>query len=127
MSIVETISRNAGRIAGDVQLSLKRARLEGERRLLLRDHRAALETLGTRVMTLAQGGDVEIADIAAEMSAVNDRAAEVAAKQAEIDAIRADAGDATESRPRPEIESGGQAPAAGPGWDAAKRFFPGAK
>ena len=55
MSVVDQLARQASRFANDVQVSLRRARVEGERRLLQRQHRAALEDLGLRTYELDPG------------------------------------------------------------------------
>lgn len=127
MSIVESIARRAGQLAEDVQVSLKRARLEGEKRLLQRAHRTALEELGTRVMELAPAGEIRSVDLAAEMAAVAGRAEELAAKVAEIDelkeAVSGDEGSPNGEGAPAQIGPGSPAPAAGPGWAAADRFF----
>ena len=47
MTVLDSLAKQANRLASDVQASLKRARVEGERRLLQRQHRAALEELGS--------------------------------------------------------------------------------
>ena len=38
MTVLDTLAKQAGRLATDVQTSLRRARVEGERRLLQRQH-----------------------------------------------------------------------------------------
>lgn len=130
MSIVDTLSRGAGRLAEDVQHSLKRARLEGERRILMRDHRAALEALGARARALAEMGDILGADLAPEIAIVDARAAELATKVAEIDALRTERDEASHDEEKTSGDPAGigRAPAAngaGAGWDAAAKYFPG--
>ncbi len=88
MSIVDTLTRQAGRVAADIQQSVRRARLEGERRVLQRQHRAALETLGTRVFELVKSGRVAGDDLAPEIAAVEAKLMEIDAKSLEIDALR---------------------------------------
>lgn len=85
MSIIDDLSRQAGRIAGDVQSSLRRARVEGERRLLQRQHRAALEELGERAYALVASGELPEQPLAAEVAAVRAKLAEIETKAAEID------------------------------------------
>ena len=56
MTVLDSLAKQANRLAADVQTSLKRARVEGERRLLQRQHRAALEQLGERTYELVKSG-----------------------------------------------------------------------
>ena len=92
MSIFDELTRQAGRIAGDVQSSVRRARVEGERRLLQRQHRAALEELGERAYALVVAGELPREPLAAEVEIVEAKLLEIEAKAAEIDR---DAGDGT--------------------------------
>ncbi len=82
MSIIRSMTSRAGRMAGDVKGSVRRARLEGERRLLERRHRAALEALGTRVYEL-------IGDNRLSADALTPEVAEVERLLMEIDAATA--------------------------------------
>lgn len=138
MSIIDSVSRQAGRLAGDVQLSIRRARVEGERRLLQRQHRAALEELGERAYELVKAGRLPEEGLGPEVAAVDARLMELEAKAAEIDGLKPAEGD--EPPPAPSGDpvdaafpmvggAGGTAPDAGPeggpgpGWEAAGRFF----
>lgn len=129
MSVFDNLTRQAGRLANDVQSSLKRARVEGERRLLQRQHRAALEELGERTYELVRTGALPEEPVAAEIAAIESKLMELEAKVAEIDALRD-----TDSDPDPASGAPAPSPAAvaaepdsprgpGPGWDAADRFF----
>lgn len=86
MSIFSSVTHLTGRVAGDVKGSVRRARLEGERRVLERRHRGALEALGSRAYALAQDGLLTADALAPEI-------AEVQRQLAEIDAARAAMGD----------------------------------
>lgn len=88
MSIVDTFTRQAGRVAGDIQQSVRRARLDGERRVLERQHRAALEALGTRAFELVAAGRIPGGDLAPEVATVEAKLMEIDAKTAEIDVLR---------------------------------------
>jgi hypothetical protein len=89
MRVIDSLTSTAGRLAGDLQGSLRRARVEGERRLLQRQHRAALEELGLRVYELVKAGDLSEEPIAAEIAAVEGKLIEIEAKVAEIERERA--------------------------------------
>jgi hypothetical protein len=141
MSVFDNLTRQAGRLANDVQSSLKRARVEGERRLLQRQHRAALEELGERTYELVRTGVIAEEPVAAEMAGIESKLMELEAKVAEIDALRdgdaptespdgsawsgAGAGDsaraATRTAESDQESEGSSSP--GPGWEAAERFF----
>jgi hypothetical protein len=138
MQVLDTIARQANRLATDVQLSLKRARVEGERRLLQRQHRAALEELGERTYEQVKAGALPEGPISAEVAAVESKLIEIEAKVAEVDSLRAEdedeetpdegGGDApTETDPSraafPMVDGPAPAPGPGPGWEAAERFF----
>lgn len=137
MSIIDELTRQAGRIAADVQSSIRRARVEGERRLLQRQHRAALEELGERAYELVKAGTLPGDQLAVEVAAVEAKLMEIEAKAAEIDGLKEEDGAAA-----PEAEAaapaadpsatafpmvdgnGGSTPGGpGPGWEAAERFF----
>ena len=131
MTVLDTLARQASRLAADVQVSLRRARLEGERRLLQRQHRTALEELGERAYELIRAGRMPEGELAPEMSSVEGKLMEIEAKVTEIEALRADedqaAADAAD-RAFPMVgertgDAGSAGPGAGPGWDAAERFF----
>jgi len=114
MSLLDSIQQGASRVAGEVHTSVARARLEAERRLLGRQHRAALETLGQRAYELVRTGALPAEPLATEVSDVDDRLDDIEAKLAEIDALRE------------EGEGGnGSSPSGGPGWDAADEYFSG--
>jgi hypothetical protein len=145
VSILDDIARQAGRLANDVQASLRRARVEGERRLLQRQHRAALEELGERAYELVKDGTLPAEPLGAEVARVESALMEIEAKAAELDGLREEeaAGEpadvpSAETRPggAPEAEDpsrtafpmvgdtpSGRANGPGPGWDAAERFF----
>ena len=132
MTVLDSIAKQANRLATDVQTSLKRARVEGERRLLQRQHRAALEELGERAYELVRAGTIPEEPLAAEVGAVESKLMEIEAKVAEIESLR---GDEEEAAPEPADASrtafpmvGDEAPPSpgpGPGWEAAERFFGG--
>ena len=85
MQVLDSIAKQANRLATDVQMSLKRARVEGERRLLQRQHRAALEELGERAYELVRSGELPEEPLATEIGAVESKLMEIEAKVAEID------------------------------------------
>jgi len=131
VSVLDTLAKQASRLATDVQLSLKRARLEGERRLLQRQHRTALEELGERAYELVRAGEMPEGKLGPEVAAVESKLMEIEAKVAEIDALRpeegakgAEAPDKDASKTAfPMLEDQSEKASAGPGWDAAERFF----
>jgi hypothetical protein len=140
MQVLDTIARQANRLATDVQLSLKRARVEGERRLLQRQHRAALEDLGERTYEQVKAGALPEGPISAEVAAVESKLIEIEAKVAEVESLRADeegegedeegaqgAPDDVAADPSraafPMVDDPVPAPGPGPGWEAAERFF----
>ncbi|HTI34868.1 MAG TPA: hypothetical protein VL422_14410 [Miltoncostaea sp.] len=142
MAVLDSIAKQANRLASDVQMSLRRARVEGERRLLQRQHRAALEELGERAYELVRAGTIPEEPLATEISAVESKLMEIEAKVSEIDSLRseeeqeAEAADAPTATPPSDPSRaafpmvGGDAPAAptggpGPGWEAAEKFFGG--
>ena len=90
MAVLDTIAKQANRLATDVQVSLKRARVEGERRLLQRQHRTALEELGERAYELVRAGVIPEDPLAPEIAAVESKLMEIEAKVAEIDGLRGD-------------------------------------
>ena len=138
MSVVDQLARQASRLANDVQVSLRRARVEGERRLLQRQHRAALEDLGLRTYDLVRAGELPEAPLAPELAAIDRKLIELEAKDREIAQMQ------EEEATRSESEAGGDAfdaafpmmgdapddpshdaPTTNPGagWEAADRFF----
>ncbi len=84
MSIVKTATQRAGKIAGDVQKSVRRARLEAERRTLERRHRAALTELGRHTAALVKDGRLPDTDLGEQIAAVDDLVMLIAANDAEI-------------------------------------------
>jgi hypothetical protein len=90
MSVIDTLTRRAGGLAEDLQHSVRRARLEGERRMLQRQHRATLEALGSRVYDLVRAGHLPDGELAPELASVENKLMEIDAKSVEIDALRGD-------------------------------------
>jgi hypothetical protein len=129
MTVLDTLAKQANRLATDVQMSLKRARIEGERRLLQRQHRSALEELGERAYELVRSGQLAQAPLSAEVSAVEAKLMEIEAKVAEIEALRGDeddeapAGTDASRTAFPMVDEEKPPPRPGPGWDAAAKFF----
>lgn len=130
MTVIDTLARQAGRLAIDVQTSLRRARVEGERRLLQRQHRAALEDLGERTYEVVRSGQMEEGPLGPEIAAVESKLMEIEAKVAETEALReeeeglAEPGEDDPLRaafPMVGEDDGQRSP--GPGWEAADRFF----
>lgn len=109
MSIIDTLTNTASRLADEVQHSLRRARLEGERRVLQRQQRSGFEDLGRRVVDLVRQGRLPGDEFGPELATVEAKQMEIDARTAEIDALR---------------DHDDDAPSGGPGWDAAERFFP---
>ncbi len=85
MSIFSSVTHLTGRVAGDVKGSVRRARLEGERRVLERRHRGALEALGARAYALAQEGALTADALAPEIAEVQSRLMEIDAALAAMD------------------------------------------
>lgn len=112
MTTWDKLMRSGRRLAGDVQASVARARLEGERRLLQRQHRAAAERLGERAWELARAGDLDPTPLRAEIADVDRLLGEIAAKVAEIEDLR---DEDTDTAPPP--------PSRPTGWEDADRFF----
>ena len=132
MTVLDTIAKQVNRLATDVQMSLKRARVEGERRLLQRQHRAALEELGERAYELVRAGQLPEEPLSTEIGAVESKLMEIEAKVAEIESLRGDeveeaGGQEAPADPSraafPTVGDGTPAPGPGPGWEAAERFF----
>ena len=137
MSVFDTIANQAGRLVEEVQTSVKRARIEGERRLLQRQHRTALETLGERTYELVRAGRLSEQELEPELAEVERRLMEMEAKVTELDELRDEeeggAPAAEEDAPPPKDAASTAFPmvdatppaesGAGPGWDAAGRFF----
>ena len=136
MAVLDSIAKQANRLASDVQMSLRRARVEGERRLLQRQHRAALEELGERAYELVRDGTIPGEALSTEIGAVESKLMEIEAKVAEIDSLRTDDEDEAGGDGQPTATPadpsrtafpmvGGDAPSGGPGpgWEAADKFF----
>ncbi len=130
MNVLDSLTKQANRLAGDVQSSVKRARIEGERRLLLRQHRSALEELGERVYELVRSGQMPEGRLGPELAAVESKLMEIDARAAEIEDLRpADdesAGDDPSAAAFPMVDGSGEPredTGPGPGWDAASRYF----
>jgi hypothetical protein len=126
MTVLDTLSKQANRLATDVQTSLKRARVEGERRLLERHHRTALEELGERAYELAKAGQIPEQPLAAEIAAVDSKLMELEGKAAEIDSLHggeAEPGGDPSRDAFPMVGDEPSGPTPGPGWEAAERFF----
>lgn len=77
MSMFSSVTHLTGRVVGDVRGSVRRARLEGERRVLERRHRGALEALGARAYALAQEGTLNTDALAPEIAEVQRHLAEI--------------------------------------------------
>ena len=126
MTVLDSLAKQANRLAADVQTSLKRARVEGERRLLQRQHRAALEELGERAYELVKAGQLPEEPLAAEISAVESKLMEMVAMVAVFVGLREveEAAAADPSRDAfPMVGDAPTEPTPGPGWEAADRFF----
>lgn len=126
MTVLDNLAKQANRLASDVQTSLKRARVEGERRLLQRQHRAALEELGERAYELVRSGQLPEQPLAAEIAAVESKLMEIEAKVTEVESLRGDDEAPADDPSRDAFPMVGDAPAEptpGPGWEAAERFF----
>ena len=87
MSVFDRVTRTAGRVAEDVQHRVRRARLEGERRVLARQQRAALEELGRRTWELSQDDRLPADLLAPEIARIEAKQMELDAKSIEIDAL----------------------------------------
>ena len=85
MSIISSVTSITGRVAGDVKGSVRRARLEGERRVLERRHRIALEALGARAYALVNDGTLSADALAPEVAEVRSRLMEIDASLAALD------------------------------------------
>lgn len=131
MSVVDQLARQASRLANDVQVSLRRARVEGERRLLQRQHRAALEDLGLRTYELVQAGTLPEEPLAPELAEIERRLIELEAKDREIAQMQDDddaPDDEAFDAAFPMMGNSATVDdtnnrSGGPGWDAADRFF----
>lgn len=122
MSLLSSLKDATGRLSAQTALSMRRAKLEGERRLLQRQHRAALEELGERTYELARAGRIAQDQIAPEVAAIDAKLGEIEAKVFEIEGLRddpADAGAAPATAAPTEAEPAPRDPA----WRQAERFF----
>ncbi|MEZ5079912.1 MAG: hypothetical protein R2878_04480 [Thermoleophilia bacterium] len=136
MSLLDQLNQHANRLVDEVQGSLRKARAEGERRLILRQHRAALEELGERAYSLIRSGELQTDLLDPEVRVVESKLAELEAKSRELDAAStppeapgppggAHAAPAAEPAIPPADEAAEPVTnGPGPGWDAANRFFP---
>ena len=86
MSIFSSVTHLTGRVTGDVKSSVRRARLEGERRVLERRHRGSLEALGARAYALAEEGTLTADALAPEIAEVRTRLFEIDAALVAVDA-----------------------------------------
>jgi hypothetical protein len=118
MAVLDSIAKQANRLASDVQMSLRRARVEGERRLLQRQHRAALEELGERAYELVRDGTIPGEALSTEIESLRTEDDEGTGQGAETP--REDP-----SRTAfPMVDSPPSTPPTpGPGWEAADKFF----
>ena len=129
MTVLDTLAKQANRLATDVQMSLKRARVEGERRLLQRQYRAALEDLGERTYELVRAGTIAEEPLGPEIGAVEAKLMEIEAKVTEIESLRGE--DAPDDAPAadpsrtafPMVDGTANPPSPGAGWEATERFF----
>jgi hypothetical protein len=112
MALGDALGKRATRLAGDVQRSLRRARLEGERGLLQRQNRDALGRLGERASALVGAGTLPAGGLGPELRALEDTLGQMEANRREVEALRS-----AEDGPTAE------APSPGPGWEATERFF----
>jgi hypothetical protein len=115
MALREVLRTRASRLADDVQRSLRRTRLEGERRLLQRQQRAALERLGERAWALVRAGTLSGADLGPQLGALEEALGRIDENRREF-ATLAPEGGPTAATDRPTSSPG-------PGWEAAERFF----
>src|SRR5437879_5017834 len=88
MALGDALGKRATRLAGDVQRSLRRARLEGERLLLRRQHRGALGRLGERAWELVGAGRLPAGGLATELQALEDTLGQMETNRREIEALR---------------------------------------
>ena len=79
MSLIRSGTYTAWRMAGGMRQSVHRARVEGEKRVMERRHRAALVALGARAYALAKEGRIPADALADEIAEVDDRQADMAA------------------------------------------------
>jgi hypothetical protein len=90
VSVIETLKRGAGGLAGSVERSVRRARLEGELRVLQRRRDTALAHLGERTFDLIREGRLAATELAAEIADVESKLMEIDAKERQIEDLRDD-------------------------------------
>lgn len=88
MSVIDTITRRTGDFAAGLRRSARRARADGELRLLQRQRRAAVEQLGERTYELIREGRIASPDLGPQVADVESKLMEIDAKVGEIDALR---------------------------------------
>ena len=116
MALHDALGKRATRLTGDVQRSLRRARLEGERGLLQRQNRDALGRLGERASAMVGAGTLPAGELGPELGALEDRLRQIEENRGESEALRPAEEGATASEDT-------TAPSPAPGWEAAERFF----
>jgi hypothetical protein len=72
-SVTSSVVHEAGRLARDLPGAVGRARMEGERTVLERRHRRAIEALGARAFVLSREGQLTAAALAPELAEVEAR------------------------------------------------------
>lgn len=106
MSVLDTLRRRAGGIAGGVQESVRRARLDGELRVLQRQRDAAFAHLGERAVELIRAGRLDATDLGPQVADVESKLMEIDAKEGQIEALRDD-GEGTDPPPDERAAPGG--------------------
>jgi hypothetical protein len=76
-----------GALAADLQRSLRRERLQAERRLLERERRGALARLGARTAELMADGGLSAAELAGDLTTVEQARRRIEEKAREIEAL----------------------------------------
>lgn len=85
MSFIRSGTSTAWRMAGEMRQSVHRARVEGEKRVMERRHRAALVALGARAYALAKEGRIPADALADQIAEVDARQADMAATRAAVE------------------------------------------
>jgi hypothetical protein len=116
MALRDGLSKRASRLAADAQRSLRRGRLEAERRLVQRQHRGALGRLGEHAYALVRAGTLPAGELGPELGALEDTLRQIDENRRQTEALRPAEEGATASEDT-------TAASAGPGWEAAERFF----
>jgi hypothetical protein len=116
MALRDALSKRTNRLAGDVQRSLRRGRLEAERRLLQRQQRGALGRLGERAYELVRAGTLPAGELGSELGALEDTLRQIDENRRQTEALRPSEEGAAASE-----DTTAHSP--GPGWEAAERFF----